>query len=188
MSRNVVSLSGENLNISEIWDWYLTQEKSLIHYRKQVISAAVTNTNFDIQFIGSTPNDINEYFNNLIEELELLVSFNIVASTEGKIREDFVIRVSKKLKDNISKKYWKLFKEFEWHVPLDENGILEVWIDIEQPIKSKVSLFRGLLKFRHWMAHGRYWRKNYGREYPPILANKICKELIDDFSFIDNWN
>lgn len=39
--------------------------------------------------------------------------------------------------------------------------------------------FRGTLKLRDWLAHGRYWHPKLGRRYSPDNVLGIARELID---------
>jgi hypothetical protein len=39
--------------------------------------------------------------------------------------------------------------------------------------------FRGTLKLRDWLAHGRHWHPKLGRGYTPEDVLDIARELID---------
>jgi len=41
-----------------------------------------------------------------------------------------------------------------------------------------VSAFRGVLKLRHWLAHGRHWHPKLGRGYTPNDVFDISQALI----------
>jgi hypothetical protein len=39
--------------------------------------------------------------------------------------------------------------------------------------------FRGALKLRHWLAHGRWWQPKLGRNYTPQIVFDVSRVLIE---------
>jgi hypothetical protein len=44
---------------------------------------------------------------------------------------------------------------------------------------SVIGAFRGALRLRHWLAHGRHWHPKLGRGYAPADVFDISRGLID---------
>jgi hypothetical protein len=44
---------------------------------------------------------------------------------------------------------------------------------------SAISAFRGVLRMRHWLAHGRHWHPKLGRGYGPSDVFDISRALIE---------
>lgn len=80
---------------------------------------------------------------------------------------------------DLSRRFRGLFKEKGPRVELDDD-ILEGWkLHHEAIVNRPVGEFRGALKLRHWLAHGRYWTRKIGREYSPEDVFGICMNLLD---------
>ena len=47
---------------------------------------------------------------------------------------------------------------------LDED-IFETWRQKQTSSRGLIGDLRGAFKFRHWIAHGRYWEPKLGRKY-----------------------
>ena len=81
----------------------------------------------------------------------------------------------------MSRRFWEIYKEHGVRkTRLDD--ILNIWRDqgATARIKTAVGEFKGALRLRHWLAHGRYWKPKLGRPdgYDPVDVFDICKELL----------
>ena len=87
----------------------------------------------------------------------------ILARVEAAFRRDYKARATGKSPDSISIEFRKLHKAKGLKVRLEEE-ILSVWRGHVEPTEQKnISDLKGMLKYRHWLAHGRYW--NQGRQH-----------------------
>lgn len=169
-------LSGENQDLSEILLYYNTTSKSLNNYRERIINNKINDPNY----VGLTMLELIEYFNIHLVELEKNVSFNILSNLEASFKIDFIIRTRKRFKDDLSRKFRELQKSKGNKVSLEQD-ILTIWKTEHPNYKSIISDFIGSLKYRHWLAHGRYWRPKIGRKYdvPTIytISNRVHANL-----------
>lgn len=152
-----VSLSGSEKSIEDIWSWYDDQKEALRDFRNKIIQILLTNPH-DIhdKFTTLTLEELNEYFDNSAQELEHLVSFDLISATEGTLRADFFNKVFAKDKSNLGREFRKLYKEKGNKISL-ELDIIEGWKSNHPETKSDFGDLLGLLHYRHWLAHGRYW-------------------------------
>lgn len=51
-----------------------------------------------------------------------------------------------------------MYKQRQERALFDED-LLGLWAEHHPELKRYVSELRAALKFRHWLAHGRYWRR-----------------------------
>ena len=158
--------------LGEIYLYYQTSKNSLLFYRDNIITERVNDRNYT----ALTKDELIEAFHSHIEELEKTVSMSILSNIEAGFRIDYVIRTKKRLKDPISKKFRQLFKTKAEKVSL-ENEILTIWKEECPEFKGLISDFIGALKYRHWLAHGRYWRPKLGRKYDLATIYTISEKI-----------
>ncbi len=125
--------------------------------------------------------EINTYFDESQSELEHLVCFSIISATEAHLRIDFYNRVYSKDKTEIGRHFRKIFKTSGNRVSLEED-IIETWKQTLTIEKNDFSNFIGLLKYRHWLAHGRYWKPKFGQNYNPITTYDISENIFEIIS------
>lgn len=153
MANRRVSFSNEELPIEEIEEYYSLVEKALRQFYNEHNSI----------FVGYTREELNNELENRIEELDKSTALTILAAMEAHIRVDYLQRCYNKDKQELSKKFRVLYKKNEKAVSLPDE-ILKRWKDHVQS-KSVVSDIIAALKYRHWLAHGRYWVLKVGRKY-----------------------
>ena len=174
-------LSRENQDVSKILLYYHTSSKSLNSYRESIASNKVNDPNY----IGFTKKELIEYFNNHFEELEKNISFNILSTLEASFMVDYLFRTKRKLKDDVSRKFRDLYKLKEDNVSL-EHEILTIWKSEHPSFKSVISDFVGALKYRHWLAHGRYWKPKLGRNYDVSTISTISERVYTNLPLYEN--
>ncbi|WP_376985193.1 hypothetical protein [Bosea sp. R86505] len=114
-----------------------------------------------------------------LTETDMRSSLVALARIEAALRQDYEVRCKSKMSDDVSIKFRKIHKKRGRKARLDED-ILAVWTEhVDQSSRAIISKLRGMLKFRHWLAHGRYW--NHGTKYDfqdiYILADAIVSDL-----------
>jgi hypothetical protein len=164
--------------VEEIESWYEDQVLALLAFKNEQIQHARLGTIPSIlKFHGLSIDELLDYFDQSMLELEYLVCFNLLAVVEAHIRMDFYSKIKKRPRLNITKRYQELFKEKKNKVSLEED-LLEILKDEIPSYKSAFSAYDGALKFRHWIAHGRYWVPKLGMSYTvgsilPIAYNTM---------------
>lgn len=164
--------SDQHQDLNEIFLYYHTTSKSLHYYREGIASSKVK----DQHYIGLTKNELIESFDLHLAELEKNISFNILSTIEASFRIDYIIRATKKYKDDLSREFRELHKSKGENVSL-ENEILTIWKSEYPNFKSIISDFIGALKYRHWLAHGRYWIPKLGRKYDISTISTISDSV-----------
>jgi hypothetical protein len=172
-----VSLSEQKQSIEFVWNWYLDQSEALLDFRKKIFEAITNSTaDFNPKFIDFTVNELNEHYKNSKSELEHLVCFDLISATEATLRSDFLNRVYGKDKSNIGRIFRHLEKIKSNKISLEQD-IIEHWKTEAGDRKPHLSGFISLLKYRHWLAHGRYWTPKFGQQFTPIITYDIAEKV-----------
>jgi hypothetical protein len=112
---------------------------------------------------------IDNVLTSRLEETDQRTAFFILARLEAAFRMDYECRCKKKMKDDLSKSFWRIWRNRKTRVHL-EDDIFEAWKAHSSVSKRLISELRGAFNFRHWLAHGRYWTPKLGRRYDFILS------------------
>ncbi|MBS1515533.1 MAG: hypothetical protein JSS63_10890 [Bacteroidetes bacterium] len=187
----------EVLNINLIWDWYRITIEGIFNLKKELKrnQTLLSDPKFtSLKYM--TSEEFENYFYNLIFQIEILTTFNIIAATEGKIKEDFNLKLKKSISNNITDQYKELKRKiinryrcseenFMRYLNIDE--VVDIWKTVQTGLVHDVGYVKGMFNFRNWVAHGRFWDPNFGRNYSPKDAHMYSTNLITKFSHIDNW-
>lgn len=87
--------------------------------------------------------------------------FFVLARLEAVFRMDYESRCRNRMKDDLSRAFRRVRKS-QRRVRLDED-IFELWRAHLPASRQLVAELRGAFKFRHWLAHGRFWAPKLGR-------------------------
>lgn len=169
-------------DIGFVWEWYENQKKAIFDYQAAVLNLFSSGSmGFTSIFSGFTRQQIIDYFEEQKYELERIVCFYIIASSEGQIMNDFKIRIKNNKKDNLTKAY-KKYKTRKGIKPILVNDdFLKLFKPIfpNRPEKEKIEHFNSALHFRHWFAHGRHWEQNIGQNYTPFDVYDVSSNLLN---------
>lgn len=174
MSRRPVRLSEESLTpvqISEHWETVQSGLRQLYQYPRRWLRE---------RFADETPTALHENLAEQLTEAEREVSLTLLASIEAALRVDFLERVYQKKKDPLSRACRNLHKDKGARASL-EDKILPLWREFCSVSPLPIGELRGAFKYRHWLAHGRYWVARLGRRYDfdsiYILADAVIASL-----------
>lgn len=177
-------------DINLIWNWFEFQlalvndsrVSVLRQFDKQQGATTKTVRAFERRFIGLIRSEVESFFEDQRGQLELLTMFELLATTEAILRIDFNARVATRRKDGLSRRFRQMNKSRPDKIRLDED-ILTAMKD-EGTNASAIAAFRGVLRLRHWLAHGRHWHPKLGRGYTPNDVFDISRALIDSISVV----
>lgn len=139
------------------------------------------NPNFGMLFAGLTSGDVIERHRISLEELELDFSLTLLAAMEAALRIDFAQRCEKRLRDPLSREFRRLHRQIGPKVHL-EDDIISGWESHTSGHRTLLNELRQAFRYRHWLAHGRYWllKVNVSRfrfNYLYLLSETIVNEL-----------
>jgi len=117
-----------------------------------------------------------------LNEVERYTSFDILASIEAMFTIDYYRRCENKLKDDLSREFrkkYKINKRIDF-----QKDILDTWSNFN-PNNRLLNELKTIFQYRHWIAHGRYWRlkintSKFDFQYLYIL----CLSIKNSFKFV----
>lgn len=165
--------SGQNQSIENFAFFSQLNDTSINSYKSQILNRNI----IPQEFVGLTITEVKEHFSNLSRENELSFCLNLIAATEARLRMDYKIRSTEKLKDDLSRDFRNSYQEHGDKVSL-EAIILEGWKERHPEHKAYISEYKSVLKLRHWLAHGRYWVPKIGRKYDSTTVYVICENIV----------
>lgn len=177
MARANPSFSGENLSLSFISDQYCLLLDGVDELFK------TTNPSFEKRFEFLTTDEIQSSRDLAISELDASTCLSILASIEANFRIDYLNRAAKRLKDPLSQAYRDLYKQYETKASFEEH-LLDLWKQHAPQSRAIVSELKGALKYRHWLAHGRYWKPQLGRRYDYYFVSDLAYKIEQSFPFV----
>lgn len=152
-----LSKSNQHLDKDDIAEMFSYREKSI------KIFFSNHNPDYSSTFVGFSQPELEEELNYHLAEIERDACLNLLAAIEAIFRLDYAIRCEERDKADISRKFRALFSEYQYWLPL-EDGIFEEWKKVSGIKTSTISFLKGAFKYRHWLAHGRYWTLKAGKQ------------------------
>lgn len=141
----------------QVLEYFENSLESLGALRREAISGEIGP---ESKFYGLTPEEFSFAIERARTELEHQVVLLITASFEAVLRVDLAIRCRQRRRDSHSRALRARFRSRNFHeIRLDE--ILDVW-KAQVGSARKLGNLRQLVLFRHWLAHGRYWKQKSG--------------------------
>lgn len=173
MARISVSFSNQNVSLAYVREKYQVSMDALNDYYQ------TTNP----RFVSYTRQEFEQEFDKSRDELEKLFSLDLLSCVEASCRVDYLNRLGKKLKDPVSRAMRSLNLSDPRKASLEEH-ILSTWQNVGAYRNGYMSEIKRAFKYRHWLAHGRYWVSRNGR----ILDFSSLYALMDPFiSYIGSY-
>ena len=174
-SARRVTFSGEHLPLVEIAQYYSDIEASVRDY------FSFDNLQSGGRFAGYTPLEIELEMTPVLAEHARSTSMSILAALEAAFRMDFLQRCYKRQKDSLSRSFRTLYQNKGQHVLLGD--IFLQWKSHSTVPRSIISDLEQAFKYRHWLAHGRYWTLKIGREYDYDDIYTLAESIYNSFPF-----
>jgi hypothetical protein len=155
---NRVIFSGLQLGLPEIAAHHQDLESSLTLY----FSAG--SPSYLLRFAGYAATEVIDELGERLNEADLTSSLTVLASVEAAFRIDYLQRCYRRGKDPVSRAFRNIYKSKKQQASL-EDEIFAAWADNSSGAQAIIGELRGAFRFRHWVAHGRYWTPKLGRRY-----------------------
>lgn len=171
-----LSRSYKEQNIDSIAQQRRLQDRSVRRYFEG------PNQELIAEYPGYSTVEVEQELRTLLAEIDLHASFAILSTIEAAFRIDYASRCELRRKDTLSRHFREIFKAKRYGVNLADD-ILAGW---ERHAASSIVVFselRQAFKFRHWLAHGRYWLlkadvSRFDFNYLYTIADLIRKDLL----------
>jgi hypothetical protein len=171
-----VSFSKEHLELDDIASYYSDSESALRQYFSS------NNKDYATRFSNYTADEVAIELKDRINELNHTSSLSLLAALEAVFRIDYLQRVYKKKKDPLSRAFRNIYHKKSTKASL-EDDILEAWKENTHGTSQLISDLKGAYKYRHWLAHGRYWLPKMGRNYDYDSVYLLAETILKSFPF-----
>jgi hypothetical protein len=173
-----VSFSYKHLELPDIAEHHVDLERSLRLYFSDL------SPNFGARFLGYSSAEVTDELGVRVGEIDLSSSLSVLASLEAAFRIDYLQRCYLRGKDDVSRKFREIYKEKE-AAPLLDGDIFQTWADYSNVSRQIIGDLRGAFRFRHWLAHGRYWTPKLGQKYSFNDVYALASEAVLAFPFYE---
>jgi hypothetical protein len=137
----------------------------------------------DQKFIGYSAQEVQQEQNLRLDELDKNSVFCLLAAMEASFRIDFYLRCYDRKKDDLSRHFRTIYKEKGDKISLEED-VLEAWKIHLPAAKSLLSEMKGAFRYRHWLAHGRYWTPRLGKKYDFSSVYLLAQAIDQNFHLL----
>lgn len=163
--------------INDVANWHEDTSNSLrLFYSER-------NPEFVHRFAFSSPEEVRDEEYARLQETQQLAALGMVSAIEAALRRDFILRCIKGQSDDLSLHFKTLYRDKGLKVSLEED-ILGGW-KLHSSIQShEIGQIKGVFKFRHWLAHGRYWVPSLGRNYDFQSVYAIASVVLNSFPLL----
>ena len=169
MIRN---LTPDQKNTNEIYEWYNEMLDSLQYEENQLISSNL----YKPQFLGKTPDEVRRIYLRKKEELDIIACFTLLTKIESQFQNYYRNVLSRKIKNKILRQFFQIINKKTKRPDLIDD-IVNQWIKQFPQHNQIIDGLKSIYGFRHWVAHGRYWTQNIGRQIDPIYIHSITDSL-----------
>jgi hypothetical protein len=141
----------------EIWDYYQTaQETFVAHYEKLKAEFPRATVERSSRFFAMSVPELDDTFERLGEELNCEVALALVGSIEAIFMSHYnSISAPGPHAGMLEARLWALRGRRGDDASFDD--VLEAWKEARPGHGQEVGQFKQVLRFRHWLSHGRRW-------------------------------
>lgn len=172
-----ISFSNKHLKLNDITIHHSDSENSLKLYFSS------ENSSYKERFSCYTTEEIASELSERINELNKTSSLSLLATLEAIFRIDYLQRNYKKKKDSLSRTFRTIYATKSTKASLVDD-IFEAWKNNIEGASQLISDLKGAYKYRHWLAHGRYWQPKMGRRnYDYDSVFELTETILNSFPF-----
>ena len=144
-----------------------------------------SNPSFVELFRDYTPDEVQTERDERLFEAGAASAMTLLASIEASFRIDYLQRCQKRGRDGLSRAFRRIYRTKETHVSLDDD-LLDTWIEHSDVRRELVREIRSAFRYRHWLAHGRYWNPKLGRQYDFASIYGLASDIDQAFPLLSS--
>ena len=138
------------------------------------------NPRFSTRFQFYTMDEVEGERIDRLSETESSSTMALFASIDALFHVDYLQRCYRRMRDPLSRAYRDLYARRHKKVSL-EDDLLEMWKIHSNVPRPLVGEIKGAIKYRHWLAHGRYWLPKLGRNYDFMTVYDLACTINESF-------
>lgn len=171
-----VSFSGQHLPLDQIASHHADVECALRNY------FSPASIQYPVRFAGYTEIDVQTELALRLSESERSTILTILSSLEAAFRVDYLQRCYLRKRDSLSRAFREIHTRQGSRASL-EDEILTAWSEHTSVSVALIREIRGAFKYRHWLAHGRYWVPKLGQRFDYDSIYLLADRIHDAFPF-----
>jgi hypothetical protein len=140
-------------------------------------------SSFDLRFAGYEPAEVDRELNARLAELEFASALTLLAAVEAAFRIDYLQRCYRRQRDAVSRDFREIYRRKKDKIQLEED-IFDVWKTHTIEGAKLIGDLKGAFRFRHWLAHGRYWVPKLGQQYDYVTIYAITARALNGFPLL----
>ncbi|PWE13037.1 hypothetical protein [Alcaligenes faecalis] len=164
-----VSFSGQHRSLEDVALYYLDARAAFIDF------FAGSSPELQLRYAGAKLDVVRDI---ALKELDLTSCLSVLTTVEAAVRIDYLSRVYARKKDQLSLAMREIYKGRENAAKL-EDDLLRAWRDSGVVGRNLIGELIGAFKYRHWLAHGRYWSPKFGRIYDYVTVYGLAEEFLE---------
>ena len=173
--RDRVRFSHEHLDIEQIDGHRRDTEAAIDAY------FTIGNPSSALRFFGFAPSAVRTEKELLLEELRRSSSMDVFGALEAAFRIDYLQRCYRRGRDEVSRAFRSLYNDKGPGVSL-EGDILAAWMQNSTVPRKVITDLTSAFKYRHWLAHGRYWNPRFRKlDYEEVYM--LAEATLNIFPF-----
>lgn len=135
------------------------------------------------RFLGYHPKQLAEELNERLDEFDRVATLALLSAVEATFRTDFLMRCYTRKRDPLSRAFRGIHRKKGPRTSLEED-ILEQWQNAQDQFKHRLGDLKGALRYRHWLAHGRYWSPKLGQVYDFETVYELAAALLAELPLL----
>jgi hypothetical protein len=183
MAKHIAD-SGAHLSLDEVIDQKEDIDKALL------IMYSEDNVTYQSMFVGMSKDEVEEEMLMRMDESDKTHTLLLLTAVEAMFRLDAEERYRRKNKDPLSRKIKEIYRT-RVNIKLEDH-LIAARIEVEPSMKRYLDALKGAFKYRHWLAHGRYWESNIpeikNRRYDFTNIRLIISSVVSSSEFKDITN
>jgi|APAga8741243810_1050097.scaffolds.fasta_scaffold02154_3 hypothetical protein len=147
-----IKKSGRHLDINYVCNKKISIDQSIN------LLYSTKNPDYQADFVGMSIEEIEEKKEDLLKENDITHSLLILTTIEALIRLDADKKYCDKRKDGFSRSIKEIYDKTKGErIKLDEDLIHTRMMEDHIGLRRFYNELKKCFKYRHWLAHGRYW-------------------------------
>lgn len=128
------------------------------------------------EFVGLTIDDLNDVFATQRVELDTLLCFSLLSAVEAMFRMDYIVRCqTRKPRDKVTASLRIIYRKKGLRADFS-GDLLHTWRVARPELAGDIGDLTAAFRYRHWLAHGRYWVLKLARRYDFSTVYRICEQ------------
>lgn len=166
-----VSFSGEHLGLTEIAEHFNCASSAIREYHSPGSPTYAT------RFFGLSTHEVSDKLQMCLDELEKAATLSVFACIEANVRLDYLQRTYERRKDALSRLMRTIHKQKNNNASLTDD-LLPAWKVQRHAPDALVNQIIAAFKYRHWLAHGRYWTWKAGVIPDYYSAHSLANDFL----------